>query len=83
MFDEAKECDLDKDGMWWQTEDKEDLEKLGTADELIGKDDNNNLEFGSLQRFGYDTICKYISFRQAIKYDLDFTEPYCIASTEF
>lgn len=81
MLNEAEECDLDKDGMWWETTNKKDLEQLGDSDELISRD--KVLEFGSLKRFGYNTICKYIPFREAIQYDLDFTEPYCIASTEY
>ncbi len=82
MLDEAKECDLDNKGMWWITEDEENLKLIGTSDELINKDENNNLQFGSLMRFGNE-VFKYISFRQAIECDLEFTEPYCIASTEF
>lgn len=82
MLEEAEECDLDNEGMFWQTEDEEDLKRIGTADELINKDENNNLQLGSLMKFGNE-IFKYIPFRQAIEYDLDFKEPYCIASTEF
>jgi len=78
MLDEARECNLDTEGVWWETTNENDIKLLGENDEVRTK---NPFAFGSIKRI-YGGICKYISFREAIKLDLDFTEPYCIASTE-
>lgn len=85
-IDVVREVDLDKEGMWYQTKDKKDIEKLGDADELIDYEVVNRIlikkvQFGNLERHSED-VYKYISFRDAIQFDLDFKEPYCIASTE-
>ena len=79
MLDEAKECNLDTEGVWYETIDENDIKILGEHDELLNK---NLTGFGSLKRYG-SSICKLISFREAIGYDLNFTEPYCIASSEY
>lgn len=87
MLEEVEECDLDKDGMWYITTDKADIEELGDCDDLIGFEIINGMhkrkvQFGNLMRKG-EEVYKFIPYREAIKFDLDFKEPYNIASTEW
>lgn len=83
------ECDIDTEGMWWETKDIEDIEKLGDADEIISYEtiDGKKVrktKFGDLTRmFGSGEIHKFISFREAIEKMGEYTEPYEIASTEW
>lgn len=86
-LEEVKECDLDQEGVWWLTEDKEDIEKLGDSDEIIGIEiikgmHKRKVQFGDLQR-RHGEVYKYVSFKEAIKKDLDFEEPYCIAGIDW
>ena len=74
------ECDLDKDGMWWTTEDKADIEALGEADELVS--DTLKPTIGDLMRKSYE-VYKFTSFREVLEISEDFTEPYEIATTEW
>lgn len=87
MLGEVKECNLDKEGMWWETKDIKDIEKLGDYEELISVEKVNgitrrNVSFGDLIRKG-DEVYKFIPYREAIKNDLDFKEPYMIATIEW
>lgn len=79
-LDDVELVDLDKDGVWWQTCDEKDIKRLGEANELIGS--TGHPETGDLYRSGSD-VFKWITLREAILYDLDFQEPYCIAYTEY
>lgn len=84
---EVELCDLDKEGMWYLTKDKKDIEELGDSDELIGFEIVNGqhkhkVQFGDLMK-KYGEVYKFIPFRESIKFNLDFKEPYCIASTEW
>lgn len=87
-LDEMIECDLDNDGMWMETNNEEDLEKLGENDEVISVKQTNiegiltKSNPGDIERRG-ECIFKFITFREAIQQDKDFKEPYCIASTEY
>jgi hypothetical protein len=33
-IEDIEECDIDKEGMWWNTNDPNDLKQLGVSDEL-------------------------------------------------
>jgi hypothetical protein len=82
-----RECNLDTEGMWWETRDDKDLERLGDADEIVGFEivkgqTKRKIQFGNLLRDG-DRIFKFISFREALQKHGDFTEPFCLASTEW
>lgn len=79
-IDDIEVSDLDNDGMWWNTVDKQDIDRLGDADEIISE--IGKPKAGDLMRKGSE-VYKWITFREAIQFDLDFTEPYCIACTEF
>lgn len=79
-IEDVRLCDLDKEGMWYQTNDKKDIEELGDSDELYVL--SGHTSFGDLMRKDGE-IYKYISFREAVAKDLNFKEPYCIASTEY
>lgn len=85
---EVSECSLDNDGMWCETVNRGDIEKLGDSDELTHYEVLPNgtrkrkIIFGDLMRKD-DSVYKYMSFRDAIALDGDFTEPYCIASTDW
>lgn len=86
-IEDVKECNLDTEGMWYLTTDKKDIERLGGSDELfsyeiINGNHKRKTQFGDLIRRDGE-IYKFISYRDAIQYDLDFKEPYCIASTEW
>ena len=87
-IEEVRECDIDKEGMWWETDDPEDIERLGDADEIIefvkinGQTRSKVLQLGNLQRI-YGKVFKLISFREALEKHGDFTEPFCLASTEW
>jgi len=74
-----QECNLETDGMWWEATEK-DIEKLGDKEELCFNP--NELTFGDIKYINFE-VCKYISLRQALEYDGDFSEPYIIASTEW
>jgi hypothetical protein len=78
-------CDIDKEGMWYMTDDPMDFETLGDADESISYNIVNGqkrTQFGSLMR-RYDEIYKLVPFREVLTKQPTYTEPYCIASTEW
>jgi len=86
-IEEVRECDIDKEGMWWETDDPEDIERLGDADEVIGTKEVNGMtvreiQLGNLMRID-GQIYKFIPFREAIKKYRDYKEPYMIACTEW
>jgi hypothetical protein len=78
--DDIYECNIDKTGMWWETESVDDLRKFNQQ--------NNDSE-KKIQEFGdvkivNGSLCRYISLRDAIKLsNLFIDEPFIIASTEF
>ena len=86
---ELEECNIDTEGMWIETEDKEDIERLGDSDEIIGIEIVNGmhkrkLRFGDLERnnnYG-SGIAKYTSFRDVLKMDRHSNGPYVIATTD-
>lgn len=80
-IDDVELCDLNKDGMWYKTNDKEDIEALGDSDEMYSVE-SKETQFGDLMRKD-DDVYKFISFREALAKVSSFTEPYCIASTEW
>lgn len=80
-------CDLDKEGMWYLTNDSKDITRLGDSDEIIGFEVVNGqhrrkVKFGDLMRKD-DEVYKYISFRDALAKEPTYTEPYCISTTEW
>ena len=86
-LEDIRECNLDTEGMWWETEDKEDIERLGDHDEIISIEKINGMTktkatFGNLQR-KYGEVYKFISLREAVEKDMNFKVPYCIGSTEW
>jgi hypothetical protein len=86
-IEDVKLCDIDKEGMWYLTEDPKDVERLGDSDEIIGFEVVNGMrkrkvQFGDLMRRCRE-VYKYISFREAIQKEPNYTEPYCIATTEW
>lgn len=86
-IDEVEEMDLELEGMWVETTDKKDIERLGDK-EIVTRHDlaKDNYKLGDLLRVG-DSIFKFISYKEAIEkdiagYGVDFEEPYLIASNE-
>lgn len=84
-IESIRECDIDKEGVWFEIEDKADIERLGESDEILHyKKTNQGLiikpEFGDLMKKN-DVMYKYISFREAIEKIGEYNEPYCIVST--
>lgn len=87
---DIEECDIDKEGTWWETNDKKDIEELGDSDELIHiekteKGTKRSVQFGDLLRHS-GMICKYTSFRDVIKDNYsneELKEPDVIASTDW
>lgn len=83
----VEECDLDKDGMWYTTNNPEDIEELGDNDEIISIKKANGMTkrevaFGDLMRRDGE-VFKYMSFRNVLKLYDDFKDPFMIASTEW
>lgn len=76
--EEIYSCDLDKEVVWRETTDENDLKAIGELDEV-----KSYLEpipsIGDLKRIG-SKIYKCVSFRQALVEDGDFKEPYCLAT---
>ncbi|WIV11148.1 hypothetical protein [Proteiniborus sp. MB09-C3] len=86
-IENIKECDIDKEGMWWLTEDIEDLEKLGDNDEIVSYKIVHGRrirkpEPGNLIRRSRE-VYKYITFREAIEKNGEYEEPFRIASTDW
>lgn len=79
-IEDVIEVGLDNEGMWWESDNPEDIKRLGDADELISE--VGKPKFGDLCRCE-GMVCKYIPYREGIQNDLDFTEPYIISSTEW
>ncbi len=77
--EQVLQCDLDMDGMWYTTEDEQDITKLGEHDEIINP---CRVQFGDLKRMDGE-VYKYIPLREAVMKDINFKEPYCLASTEW
>jgi hypothetical protein len=73
------ECDLDDDGMWYETNDPKDIEKLGDYDEQC------NGGFGDLRKDkeDHEIVEKFMTFREVIKLQGESKEPYCIATTNY
>lgn len=85
--EEIEECDLDKEGMWWEIDaTEEEIKALGDKEELIMIDmtsKRKRIAPGSLKRCGSD-VYRYITLGEAItKENIYFVEPYCIATTEW
>lgn len=74
-----EECDIDSVGMWCETTDPADIERLGDADRLGTQSDP---VFEDLCRSN-GSVYKFVSFRTALQKLGEFTEPIEIASTEW
>ena len=86
-LEDIKELDIDKEGMWWQTDAEEDLERLGEHDELVNYETVRGRRIrkpkpGNLMRSGGEVFI-FISYREAIQRNGEYKEPYMIASTEW
>lgn len=86
-IDYISECDIDKEGMWWQTESEQDLKTLGDLDEIVNYEEVNGRprrkpKFGNLIR-RYGEVFAYIPFREAIERSGPYKDPYMIASTDW
>lgn len=90
-LEDIRKCDIDKECVWWETTDKEDIERLGDYDEIVHYKDTRrgkvrNPQVGNLKRIGNE-VYKYITLREAIKkheeeYGISDT-PFMIASTDW
>lgn len=81
------ECDIDKEGMWWETESEIDLKTLGDLDEIVNYEEINGRarrrpKFGNLMR-RCGSVFAYIPFREAIERNGIYEDPFMIASTEW
>lgn len=86
---DIEEVDLNTEGMWWETKNKDDIDKLGDSEESISYKETKygyikNACFGDLMR-KEGLIYKYSSFRDVIKnnYSEGIKEPEMIASTDW
>lgn len=79
---ELEECDLDNDGMWYETNDLKDIATLGDSDECQKGNIGN---MGDLRKGIEDKniVEKVISFREVIKSQGYSGEPYIIATTNY
>lgn len=83
--DELEECDIDKDGMFWNFDDIPEMAILIKLLMIQAKDNNSikleldGKEYYFAHRDGYGM---HISFLRAIELDGEFVKPHLIASTE-
>lgn len=77
-----RKCDIETEGTWIETNDKEDIVRLRGLDGRVAT--RYSPSIGDLQR-RYGTVFKYVSFKEALgKYaDEEYKEPFVIASTEW
>lgn len=89
---ELEKCDIDEMGMWYPTDSKEDIDKLGDLDSITStviKDGKRTPEtkFGDLMKSNDSPtgFLKFVSFRTVIEKDYkgELKEPECIASSEW
>lgn len=76
-IDSLEECNLDTDGMWYPTEEKEDMSELGDCDESH-KGGFGDLRLGSEDK---SVVEKLTSFREVLKLQESSSTPYLIATT--
>lgn len=83
-IEEIEECDIEKDGMWYITENEDDINRIGESDELLSKEsiESRKNHFGDLLK-RCDEVFKYTSFADVIAKIGEFNEPYEIATTEW
>lgn len=76
---ELEECDIEKDGMWCETNDKKDIDELGDYDESCKGG------LGDLRRGLEDnrTVEKVTSFKEVLTMQGVSKEPYIIATTNY
>ncbi len=74
-----EECDLDGDGMWYETNNPKDVEELGDFDE-VGNGGIGDLRKGIEDK---NVIEKLTSFREVIKLQGESNTPYVIATTDY
>lgn len=79
-LDEIKEYDIDNEGMWYLHDDEDNLKRL--EKELKGYDSKGNGGMGDIERKS-DGIYELITFRKAIELSGKYTEPFCIATTNY
>lgn len=74
---EIEECDLDNDGMWYETNDKKDIEQLGDYDEQC-KGGIGDLRRGIEDK---NIVEKFMTFREVLNIQGYSEKPYEIATT--
>ena len=79
-IDDITESNIDKEVMWWLFDDEENLNRL--EKELAGYDGICKGGLGDIERRG-DGIAEMVTFRTAIELSGDYTEPFCLASTNY
>ena len=86
----VEECDVYNQGMWFETNDEDDIEELGDSDEIIDyiktpKGIKRSAQFGNLMRRD-GIVYKYCSFKVVIEEqysDEELLEPEVIATIEW
>lgn len=86
-IEDIKECDIDSEGMWWETENQADIERLGDAEEIISYatiygQETPKVSFGNLMRREGE-VHKYIPLRIALMKYGEVKDPFCLATTEW
>lgn len=79
-IEEVKEVDIEKEGMWIETTDPNDIISIGDSDEISSTFTYSHL--GDLMRRGNE-VYKFTSYKEVIALNGDFKEPYEIATTEW
>lgn len=77
LLDTLEECDLDKDGMWYPTNKKKDIEALGSYDERCSG------RIGDLRKGQENNVEKLMAFRDVIRIQGTSKTPYIIASSSY
>lgn len=79
-LDDITELNIDEEAMWWLFDDEENLVRL--EKELDGYDERCKGGLGDIER-REDGIAEMVTFRTAIKLSGKYTEPFCLASTNY
>jgi hypothetical protein len=89
-YDEVEECNLEKNGMWFnKSVTKDDIKRLGDDDEIFSIEFVNGMSkkvtsIGNLMRNDDDgEIYKFTSFKEVLSNYGKFEEPFIIATTEW
>ena len=83
-LEDVEECDLDKDGMWWEYEDEYNKDRIAKTYERKKDNDVSEVHHTSIGSIDYfnNELCEMVSFRKAIDLYGLYNGSFLIACTE-